>query len=99
MKAYPYVSHPSPRPRDFVDICAVLDNNEEAVLAESSIVGAVFAAKEVPLSFLGRLVQEMAFHQQAWPSVSAQMAGSSPFSQYFGRVIAFVERLHALGVV
>jgi predicted nucleotidyltransferase component of viral defense system len=99
MKDYPYVSHSSPRPRDFVDICAALDAGEDALLAERSIVRTVFAAKEVPLSFLGQLAQEMAFHQQGWPSVSAQMTGSPPFSQYFERVIAFVERLHALGVV
>ena len=46
----------------------------------------MFAAKDVPL--LGLLAQEMAFHQQGWPSVSAQITGSPANSSCRPRISA-----------
>jgi predicted nucleotidyltransferase component of viral defense system len=99
MKDYPFVAHPAPRPRDFVDICAVLEEHRVEVLDARSIIAAVFAAKEVPLPWLRRLVDERGFHAMGWPSVSSQIIGTEDFNLYFDRVIAFIEELHALGVV
>jgi len=99
MSGYSYVAHPKPRPRDFVDICAVLDKHQRDVLDAQGLVASIFAQKEVPLEWLQRIESERAFHASGWNSVSAELGTGQSFDYYFDRVIQFVETLEALWVV
>lgn len=98
MKGYSYVAHPKPRPRDFVDICAVLDSGQTDVLGAQGIIDAVFAQKEVPLEWLKNIERERPFHASGWASVAAEIGSEQSFDYYFDRVIEFVETLHAFRV-
>lgn len=98
MPGYSYVAHPRPRPRDFVDICSVLDSRRTEVLDAQGIIGAIFAQKEVPLDWLKNIAKEKPFHASGWASVAAEIGTDQRFDDYFDRVIEFVEMLQAFRV-
>ncbi|HEY1174251.1 MAG TPA: hypothetical protein VGH19_22990 [Verrucomicrobiae bacterium] len=54
----------------------------------------IFAAKEVPLSFLNRLPEQKAFHREDWPSVIAStFKQPESFDFYFDYVVELGRRL------
>jgi predicted nucleotidyltransferase component of viral defense system len=100
MPEYECRTNASPRPRDFVDICAILDHFEDECVARRDLLGPIFAAKEVPLSLLDNLRTAGPFHKQAWVSVQVQLTVSTAsFEHYFERTVAFVDALQSLGIV
>ncbi len=94
------VPHPRPRPRDFVDISALIEAAKNQILSRCSLLPRIFAAKNVPTRLLRRLASEREHHRVGWVKVEAELgANSLGFDSYFDRVICFVEELDALGVV
>ena len=87
----------SPRARDFFDIFMIvtktrlrLDSSENLELIEM-----IFAAKEVPLSLLGKLAEQRDFHRNDWPNVRTTVAENlEEFDFYFNFVLEELERLH-----
>lgn len=96
MDAYDYVANPTPRPRDFVDICSILDSAEDEVLAQQDLLPQVFKAKNVPLGLLRDLRAVYAFHETGWPKVADELGYGLHFRAYFDRVLAFVQKLEPL---
>ncbi|HTA89338.1 MAG TPA: nucleotidyl transferase AbiEii/AbiGii toxin family protein [Polyangiaceae bacterium] len=96
MDGYEYVSNPTPRPRDFVDICSVLEKSESEVLAQRDLLARVFEAKNVPLSFLRELRRVYEFHESDWQKVADELGDGSQLRPYFDRVLAFVDKLEPL---
>lgn len=99
---YEPVTHPRPRPRDFVDIVSVLAEREDEVLAKSELLGLVFSAKDVPVEWLRRISEsgQREFHRSAWVQVEQQLPpGAGEYETYYERVISFIGRLEASGIV
>ncbi len=98
---YRIVAHPRPRPRDFVDIQAVLSHHQAEVLTRSTLLGSVFGAKDVPTSYLRKLLEpaQRDFHASAWVQVAQQLPNAHSFDFYYEAVTQLVGKLEALGVV
>jgi hypothetical protein len=61
---------------------------------------AIFAAKEVPLSLLGKLGQQREYHRLDWPNVRATVVQPlEEFDFYFDFVLQEIESLHSLWVI
>ncbi|MGA2181481.1 MAG: nucleotidyl transferase AbiEii/AbiGii toxin family protein [Bryobacteraceae bacterium] len=88
-----------PRARDFFDIHTIVtktgfrfDSAETPGLTKL-----IFAAKEVPLSLLGKIKDQREFHRVDWPSVRAAVVEPlEEFDFYFEFVLREMEPLHAL---
>lgn len=92
----------SPRARDFVDICTLLDTQavDLASAEVSDCLQKVFAAKRVPLSSLRRIREYREFHRADFPAVQAttkRHVALADFDRYFDRVVKAVEALKAFG--
>jgi len=92
----------SPRARDFFDIFIIL--TKKAIRLDSTenldLTRAIFAAKEVPLSLLGKLGQQREYHRLDWPNVRATVAQPlEEFDFYFDFVLQEIESLHSLWVI
>lgn len=98
---YRVVAHPRPRPRDFVDIQAILAHHQAEVLAQSVLLAPVFGAKDVPPAYLRKLLEpaQRDFHAAAWVQVQQQLPNARSFEFYYSVVTEFIEKLEALGVV
>lgn len=96
MEDYEYVANPTPRPRDFVDICSILDTGQNEVVAQRDLLAQVFKAKDVPVSFLEAIGTVYSFHESGWQKVADELGYDTGFRSYFDRVVAFVEQLKAL---
>lgn len=89
----------APRARDFYDIHTIVtktdfrfDSPENAELLK-----AIFAAKEVPLSLLGKIPEQREFHRTDWPSVQATTVGPlEEFDFYFDFTLEQIKALHSL---
>jgi predicted nucleotidyltransferase component of viral defense system len=99
MDAYEYVSNPTPRPRDFVDICSVLDLGEDEILAQQDLLLRVFKAKDVSLKLLEEVRNVYEFHSSGWPKVADELGDGSQFRPYFDRVVTFIGKLEPSGEV
>jgi hypothetical protein len=91
----------SARPRDFVDICSIMEFQQiDVTLPEFQMhLSSVFAAKRVPLSFIGLIPDSREFHRQGFPSVLATLAESiakREFDFYFDEVLILCRRLKPL---
>lgn len=101
MPEYTMRAQPSPRARDFYDIWRVvteaglsLDSPENMELAHH-----IFAAKEVPLSLLGKIAEQREVHRPDWPAVEAAVAERlRDFDFYFEFVVQLLDRLKSLWV-
>ena len=88
-----------PRARDFFDIYTIVtrtgfrfDSAETPGLTKL-----IFAAKEVPVSLLGKIKDQREFHRGDWPSVRGAVAQPlEEFDFYFEFVLREMEPLHAL---
>jgi hypothetical protein len=97
MDAYPLKGGRRPRARDFYDIHAVLSKEELDLSSNVEVIQHIFAAKEVPLSLLGRIREQREFHRPDWKTVEDAVSGRiEPFDYYFEFVLSEVDRLQAL---
>lgn len=91
----------SARARDFYDIHRVVTVAGIDLLNSENLelVRRIFAVKEVPLEFLGRIQEYREFHRPDWQAVIDSTTGSlEEFNYYFDFVIGQAQRLHTLGV-
>jgi len=89
----------SARARDFFDIHSVVTKTGFRFDAPEilDLTRLVFAAKEVPLSLLGRIENQREFHRPDWPAVRGAVAAPiEDFDFYFEFVLSAIEPLHAL---
>lgn len=99
MDGYPLTAHPRPRARDFYDIYAVVTERSLDFARPDfhDLVRHMFAAKEVPLSFLAKIGEEEAFHAQDWPAVRDSIkSGARDFAYYFAFVVRELAKLKPL---
>jgi hypothetical protein len=98
---YRIVAHPRPRPRDFVDIQAILAHHEAEVLARLALLTPVFRAKDVPSAYLRRLLEpeQRDFHAGAWVQVAQQLPNARAFTFYYVAVSDLIAKLETLGVI
>ncbi len=102
LPSYPGRLHPKARAKDFYDIYVMWDSRAVDLKTSESheLVRNTFAAKEVPLDYLGTLsapaVRE--FHRTGWPEVVESVTGElKSFDYYFdavvGNIVAALETL------
>jgi hypothetical protein len=90
------------RARDFFDIHTIVTKTGFRFGARESLdlTKPVFAAKEVPLSLLGKIKDQREFHRADWPSVRASVIEPlEEFDFYFEYVLREIEPLHALWMI
>ena len=92
-----------PRARDFYDITRIVrDRGIDLTLAEHrSLFAPIFAAKDVPLSFLSLVAAQREFHRADWDSVvnsATEKLTERDYDQYFDFVLSEIKKLHAVGV-
>ncbi len=96
-------SNPTPRPRDFYDITAIVKNDRQCSFGEASLrtlITHMFAAKDVPLRLIGEITTQREFHRQGWPAVENAVRGRlESFDFYFDFVVAQTEELKPLWVI
>lgn len=88
----------SARPKDFVDIHTLLRALELELTGEQMqrTLVSMFAAKKVPLSFLGQVKDQYNFHVTGFPSVAATVSRDfdlKEFRFYFDYVTDLIDRL------
>jgi Nucleotidyl transferase AbiEii toxin, Type IV TA system len=101
MPEYTPIRHKRPRARDFYDIYCILTEGTVNLGTSANLVLArnIFAAKQVPLSFISSLADHREFHRQDWPAVEDSVSGAlEGFDFYFDFVLDKVGRLEALWV-
>lgn len=83
-----------PRSRDFYDIHLICEQHEIEVGSDKSVelVGLIFGAKKVPLSYIKDIVANAAVHRQDWQNLldtlpAAERAEVKPFDHYLQFVI------------
>lgn len=87
-----------PRARDFYDIYEIVNENGIDLTAAKNraTLSAIFAAKQVPIKFLGYIHYYRGYHAQDWPAVEAALSGSHySFDMYFDFVSALAARLNS----
>jgi predicted nucleotidyltransferase component of viral defense system len=84
---------PRPRARDFYDIHLIYEQHEIDVNSSESkeLVGLIFEAKKVPLSFIDDIERHAAIHRQDWQNVidtlpASEKAGLRDFDYYLSFV-------------
>jgi len=100
MPEYALQRRPSARARDFYDIYLVISltglnlNSPENL----DLLRNIFAAKEVPLSLLGKIKDQREFHRPDWDSVKASSNDDNlaEFNAYFDFVVKQVDSMKAL---
>ena len=98
---YPHRGRPSARARDFYDIHAVVTIRGIDLSSEENVelIRRIFAVKQVPLAFLGRIHEHREFHRPDWYAVVASTTGTiEEFDFYFDFVLGQVRQLQALWV-
>jgi predicted nucleotidyltransferase component of viral defense system len=93
--------NPTPRPRDFYDIYAIVKERqlELGTPQNRELLERMFEAKGVPFELLTRIESQREFHREAWRQVEETVSGElQAFDFYFDFVVALASRLHALGV-
>jgi len=88
-----------PRARDFFDIFIVVTKTGLRLGSPENLdlIKRIFAAKEVPISLLGKLAQQRDYHRNDWPNVRATVAEPlEEFDFYFDFVLQETEPLHSL---
>lgn len=94
------MKHPAARARDFFDIHEVTQQLGFDITDDSTheMLGAIFAAKRVPLKLLDEIEEDREFHRNDWPSVEATVQADvdlKDFDYYFDFVVEIVRKLQA----
>ncbi|HUP63034.1 MAG TPA: nucleotidyl transferase AbiEii/AbiGii toxin family protein [Thermoanaerobaculia bacterium] len=101
MPEYELNAHHHPRARDFYDIALVIEECSASFAPPEihQLVRDIFAAKEVPLSLIGRIDMHREFHRADWPKVELAVAQRLlVFDDYFDFVVAETAKLQPLWV-
>jgi predicted nucleotidyltransferase component of viral defense system len=101
MEAYEHRGQRAARARDFYDIYTVLNacQIDLGSVENHALVRHIFAAKQVPLSFLRNVSDEREFHRTDWPAVVNTTEGQlEPFDYYFDCVLRELDLLKTLWV-
>lgn len=101
-EAYEVRRNPTPRARDFYDIHSVVTERGLDLSAPETLelCRHIFAAKEVPLSLIGRIHESRAFHSPDWDNVRTSVSGDlREFDFYFDFVVAETQKLESLWIV
>jgi len=101
MPGYPLVRNKVGRARDFYDIYAVVTTQhlDMSTPKHVDLIRHIFEAKQVPLSFLGKIPETWAFHAHDWPAVRDVLAEEDRgFDFYFDFVVELVQKLKPLWV-
>lgn len=101
MDDYPLQKTPSPRPRDFYDIHAVITVEKIDVTSADflQLVKDVFETKKVDLRLLENVSTTKDFHEVDWPSVESTMGGEiEDFGYYFSFTLEQISKLQSLWV-
>lgn len=99
MPEYKQRLHPTPRPRDFYDIHAIVAGGGVRLGDEQELIRHMFDAKDVPYALLGLISRERerSFHAQGFVAVEQAVRGAlKPFDFYFDFVGSAVEILKPL---
>ena len=89
----------TPRARDFYDIKLLAKAAGVDLSTNTSLVGHVFAAKDVPLKLLAKINDYREFHRPDWPAVIASVPELlEGFDSYFDFVLDEVVKLKSLWV-
>ncbi len=97
-------THGKARARDFFDITILLEyfNIDLATSENYELLKNVFAAKKVPLEFLGKVKNYREFHRPDFEVVKNTIAinfNLKEYDFYFDYVIEKIQRLQSLGVI
>lgn len=97
---YPHNSNQAARPRDFVDLVALIQDGAVNLRSEENLelIRAVFEAKEAELGLLPRIQECRELHEGQWEAARDSMAAEAPqdFGYYFDLVMREVSRLKSL---
>jgi predicted nucleotidyltransferase component of viral defense system len=100
MQEYTLQRSPSARARDFYDIHLIISLTGTNLRSPETLDLArnIFAAKQVPLSLLGRIKKQREFHRPDWDSVkvSSNDTNLGEFDYYFDFVVEQVSLMKAL---
>ena len=102
MSEYSLRSHPCPRARDFYDIHAIVSTFAIDLRSSDNInlVRSIFAAKDVPLSLLGKVNEYREFHRPDWPAVeNAVERDLRNYDYYFDFVVEIAAQLETFGIM
>ena len=87
------------RARDFFDIHSIVTKTgfQFGAPENLALAKAIFSAKQVPFSLLGKVKDQREFHRADWPGVrNAVIEPLKEFDFYFDFVVREIEPLHAL---
>lgn len=101
MPEYTLRARPSPRARDFYDIWRVVTAAGLTLDAPANIELArhIFAAKQVPMSLLGKVEAQREVHRPDWPAVESAVPETlHAYDFYFDFVIRLITSLQSLWV-
>jgi hypothetical protein len=97
MPGYVHRKNPSPRPRDFYDIDALLRSGLIDLDACGALLVPIFRAKDVPLALLDHVQETREFHEVGWESVKNAVSSKlAPFEDYFDSVLKLVAKLERI---
>jgi hypothetical protein len=99
MPEYPLNRTASPRARDFYDIHLVVRKTGVNLASPENleIAREIFAAKDVPLSLLAKILAQREFHRADWDNVKASTKGYlEGFDYYFDFVVRLTESMKPL---
>lgn len=100
MPEYPLQRHTSARARDFYDIHLIASITDMPFNSPENLdlLRHIFAAKEVPLSLLGKIHEQREFHRPDWDSVktSSNDENLADFDTYFDFIVELVNSMKAL---
>lgn len=88
-----------PRAKDFYDIYIIVKKTGFCFENPDSLelTRLIFAAKDVPLTLLGKIKDQREYHRDDWPSVRDAVPDTlEEFDHYFEFVVREIEPLHAL---
>ena len=99
MPEYTPVRNKRARARDFYDIVSILTEAGVDLSTPENLDLArhIFAAKDVPLSFIARIPEQREFHRPDWLSVKDTVSGElREYDHYFDAVVKATVALHPL---
>jgi predicted nucleotidyltransferase component of viral defense system len=101
MPEYTLRRHPTARARDFYDVHTIVTQGKVklATPENAELLRQIFAAKDVPVALLNKIVKQREFHRPDWAAVVNSVSGKlKDFDFYFDFVLDLVRALQACGV-
>jgi predicted nucleotidyltransferase component of viral defense system len=101
MPEYALRSYRTARARDFYDVHTIVTQGKVKLVTpgNAALLQQIFAAKDVPVAFLDKIVEQREFHRQDWAAVVNSVSGElKDFDFYFDFVLDLVRALQACRV-